>query len=382
MNSWRRFFDRLLLAGAVAMAIISLVVVFFVIRTVRDISADFNDNLTFYVGQVEQETLQVIDFVSQYTNPEPSKSKSEMLVRFDILWSRVFLDRRDLLGQASETSRTAAATIKQYRETMTRMDPIIAALDPNDRQNTAVILSELRALLPAARELRLAAKDSRAASRTTFLNNQLRQTYLVFGLIVGMTLFGILSIVLLRINQHEIRTMNTRLEDRVRQRTKDLESANKRLAAEILERQRNQDLAAEREARLAQAVKLAKLGYYIWDMKSDRCEFCSDLHAAAFGMSVSAYLDAAQSPEEVLALVHPEDRDKLRDKHKELRKKKPIEVGYRVLTPNGIRRLREVVRPVLDHSGRVVRAIGSTLDVTDQFEITISTICWLSSWAT
>ena len=200
------------------------------------------------------------------------------------------------------------------------------------------------------------------------LRNRLGQAYLVFGLIVGTTLFGILSVVLLRMDRTEIRSMNTRLEDRVRQRTEDLQAANRRLAAEITERKRNQNLASEREARLEQAVQLAKLGYYVWDAQNDRCEFSSGQHAAAFGFTPAEFLTHAVSTDQVMALIHPDDRDKLHQKYLDLRNGQTIDAGYRVLTRTGVRRLREVARPIFDTDGSVLREVGSTLDVTDQYE--------------
>ena len=147
-----------------------------------------------------------------------------------------------------------------------------------------------------------------------------------------------------------------------------LESENKRLLAQLADYERLQNLSREREARLEQAMQLAKLGYYVWDPEKDRCEFCSGQHAAAFGMSPFEFIDSATGRNGALSMIHPDDRVNLTEQYRKLQSGKVIEASYRVLTKSGVRRLREIARPILNDKGHVVREVGCTLDVTDQYE--------------
>ena len=369
MTPLRQFFDRLLLAGALFMAVVSLIIIVSTIRTVRDTSQNLQGNLAFDTTQLEYETAQLLDRIERYGEADPDISLDDVLIRFDILWSRIFIniskgtDTVDAVVQAE-----ISGVIDSGRAMLKDIEPDVANLQPGDRDTIADIKTKLRNFLPMAHRLTLVAKDFSALTETIYLRSQLRQAYLTFGLIIGMALFGVLSILMLRTTQREIRTMNVQLEDRVRKRTQDLQTANSRLAAEIVERKRNQDLAADREARQEQAVQLAKLGYYVWDAVEDKCEFCSDQHAAAHGVTPTEYIDRASKLGGSFGLTHPEDREKVCQKYRELRAGNIVEMGYRVVTPSGVRRLREVARPIFDDAGHVIREIGSSLDVTDQYE--------------
>lgn len=368
MTRWRRSLDIVLLSGLILISVVSLVVIVATINAVRETRDSFNDNLTYYVGQVEYETLRLLDTVARFGEKDGTVSEADVQIRFDIVWSRVFVDRDDLLGQDTETSRLAAEKVGAYRDVLLELDPLILELDSGDTETIQQVRAELRALVPLAHSLRLAAEQARVEKQAWFLQNQLQQAYLVFGLILGMAVVGVFSVISLRADRREIRVMNSQLEHRVKRRTEDLQAANLRLAAEIKERRRSQELAADREARLEQAVQLAKMGYYSWDSIQDHCDFCSGQHAASYGMTPEEFRSSAESRQGTLAMVHPEDRERLRTEYDRLRDGHMIEVGFRVLTPVGLRRIREVARPLRDLSGRVVREIGATLDVTDQYD--------------
>lgn len=124
---------------------------------------------------------------------------------------------------------------------------------------------------------------------------------------------------------------------------------------------------ANAEARLKQAVRLAGIGYYIWDAVEDKCLFCSEQHARIHDLTPAEYAERAASLDEEFTLVHPDDRDVVKQKMRELRAGKAIEIEYRSLRPQGeARDVREFVEPVFDEDGRVVREIGTSQDVTEQ----------------
>lgn len=121
------------------------------------------------------------------------------------------------------------------------------------------------------------------------------------------------------------------------------------------------------EGRLKQAVKLAGIGYYVWDAIDDRCVFCSEQHARIHGLTPEEYIQRAAALDEKFTLVHPDDRDSVKQMMRELRDGNAIEIEYRAVTENGeARYVREYVEPVFDEDGRIVREIGTSQDVTAQ----------------
>lgn len=369
MTKRRRLFDRLLLTGAVFMALMALMILVLSIRAVRESSQSFVGNLTFYASQVEHETFQLTEYIDRYGANDGGVTLDDVMLRFDILWSRVFnRNDRDIPEEGADAIPETAETIAAARALLRDIEPAISQLRRDDVDTIWQIKTKLWNFITVAHKLSLAAKDHRALTEATFLKTQLRQAYLVFAFILGTVLFSVLSTMLLQAERRRIRQMNTQLEVRVRKRTEALQAANAMLAAEVAERKRNQALALEREERLSQAAQLAKLGFYIWDTESDRCEFCSDQHAAAHGLTPREFIEKAGKTDGPMDLIHPEDRERVRQNYLNLKRGHIIEMDYRVANPAGIRRLREVARPIFDDDGNVVREIGSTLDVTEQHE--------------
>ena len=365
----RRYLDRALIAGTVIMAAASLAMLVSAITLVRDASQSFRGNLTFYASQVEYEVMQLIDYVDRFEHGDEDVTLDDVLTRYDILWSRVNLRTSSgtLNGEALGIPE-AVEVMENTRRLLVELEPLVLALNQQDRTGHEQLKDRLREVVPVAHALALLAKDERARRNTHFLESQLRQANYTFVFIIGMFLFGVLSVARLIGDRREISRMNAQLEDRVAARTRDLEATNARLAEEVEERERNKVIAAEREARLAQAAQLAKLGYYVWDAVERRVEFCSDQHAEAHGLSAEEYIARMAGTRLDSTLIHPDDAEKLEAAMAQLDAGEMVEIDYRVVTDNGIRRLREVARPVTDAGGRVVRHIGSTLDMTDQYE--------------
>ncbi len=142
------------------------------------------------------------------------------------------------------------------------------------------------------------------------------------------------------------------LERRVRERTAALEAA--REAAHL------------GEQRLQQAAAIAGLGYWIWDAITDRCLFCSEECAELHGLSANDYMARAATLEDDFTLVHEDDREAVQTAFHALRCGEAIELEYRITTPAGdTRHVRELARPILDETGRVVREHGTIFDITE-----------------
>ncbi|MCP3969002.1 MAG: response regulator [Rhodobacteraceae bacterium] len=369
MTAWRRFFDRLLLAEALIMTLVFLVLVVSSIRMVRGTGQNYQETLAFYTLQIESGTVQLLDVVDRYSQQGTAVELQDVQRRFEILSSRVFREEgAAVFATGLNLAEELDPVLGLVRAALTELEPVIHDLRREDAEAVAMAKTRLRELVQVSHNLSLAAHRRSAQDQAVSMRNQLRQTYLTFAFLIGMAFFGVLSTLLLRADRRAIRRMNTELEDRVRKRTEDLQTVNTRLADEIAERKRNQSISSERAARLEQAAHLAKLGYYVWDSVEDRCEYCSSQHAAAHAMTPKEYIERASELGGSFGLTHPEDRERVRQKYIELRKGSVIEMAYRVPTSSGMRRLREIALPVFDERGILMRVIGSTLDVTDQYE--------------
>lgn len=126
--------------------------------------------------------------------------------------------------------------------------------------------------------------------------------------------------------------------------------------------------AEQRERRLQNAADMAKLGFYIYDTAADRVVFCTEQHAASHGVSKAEYLQKASSLSNEMPLIHPDDREMMREKYREVSAGKTVELEYRVPTKAGERRVREITTPVFDSKGNVISEMGTSQDVTDQRE--------------
>ncbi|MEM9147236.1 MAG: CHASE2 domain-containing protein [Pseudomonadota bacterium] len=133
----------------------------------------------------------------------------------------------------------------------------------------------------------------------------------------------------------------------------------------------NDELEAEASARrraeqwLEQASHLAGLGYALCDVRSGRCEICSEEHASAYGLTPDVYIERLGTRALQAPLVIPEDRGWVLAKQRELVNGKTTQCEYRVVGPDGHRRLREVAKPLTGPSGMVEKILITTLDVTE-----------------
>ncbi|MEM6623313.1 MAG: ATP-binding protein [Pseudomonadota bacterium] len=140
------------------------------------------------------------------------------------------------------------------------------------------------------------------------------------------------------------------------------------LAREVEERSAIERELRESEQRYQQAAEVARLGYYIWDAVADCCIYCTETHASFHGLRPEEYIARASALDGSFELTPEADREKVRAAYTRLRSGQRITMEYYL--HNGTRplRIREVGHPIFDAGGRVVREIGTTLDITEQHE--------------
>ncbi|NNG04304.1 MAG: response regulator [Inquilinus sp.] len=120
------------------------------------------------------------------------------------------------------------------------------------------------------------------------------------------------------------------------------------------------------EERLRQAIKLAGLGYWIWDVATGRYAYCSEEHGQIHGVSAEEWVARGSPLTGDLRFTDPKDRDEVATAFDALRSGEGFELGYGVITPTGENRfILETAEPVFDENGSVVQIYGASRDVTD-----------------
>ncbi len=119
------------------------------------------------------------------------------------------------------------------------------------------------------------------------------------------------------------------------------------------------------EIMLQQAAKLADLGYFVFNMATMTVELCSERHASIFGRTPAEFIGHASGLRGELTMMHSDDADMVRAGYDRLRQGERIELEYRFFRKDGtLGYIREFVAPQQDHSGNVIRGLGSSIDVT------------------
>jgi PAS domain S-box-containing protein len=137
---------------------------------------------------------------------------------------------------------------------------------------------------------------------------------------------------------------------------------------DITERKRAEAALRESEARLSKAAEMAKVGYWVWDEIKDKAVYCSDEVAEITGVATGRELTARlTSKEKDMEWVHPDDRSRLDKLTRQSKTKKTgYDIEFRIIRPDGaVRHLREILEPVLDDVGNLVRSNGIIQDITE-----------------
>jgi DNA-binding response OmpR family regulator/signal transduction histidine kinase len=166
--------------------------------------------------------------------------------------------------------------------------------------------------------------------------------------------------------RRELREMNRTLEDKVRERTRDLSASNQALVAEIEERRRTEAQLRENKERLKEAQRIARVGHWerdhvagtlAWSDETFRI-FCVDPED---GPSYRTYLDR----------IHPDDRERVQTEYEEaVRNRKTFDTTFRMVRRDGaVKHLHERCRTDYDAEGRPLRSIGTCQDITERVQM-------------
>lgn len=160
--------------------------------------------------------------------------------------------------------------------------------------------------------------------------------------------------------------------DITRRVTLEKQLKNERSNLEIKVQERTKELL-ENKMKLIEAQKIAKLGNWELDLKTNELWFSDEIYG------IFGYDPKTVSPEidfnelnityDILldVIVHPDDKEFLNKSFKEaLSGKKPYNIDHRIILPNGEERIiHEQAELIYDAEGNPVKMMGTTQDVTE-----------------
>jgi PAS domain S-box-containing protein len=158
-----------------------------------------------------------------------------------------------------------------------------------------------------------------------------------------------------------VREANEILEQRVQERTHELETANKQLQREIAKRQQMQE-------RLELAQKAGKIGTFEWNIQASTVTCAAELEAL-YGLEPGSF---GNQHDRWLQSIHPDDRPKVEQElWQAVQSNQGLETEFRILTPTQEVRWIAVKSSLFhDANQRPQRMIGIHMDITEkkQFE--------------
>jgi two-component sensor histidine kinase/DNA-binding response OmpR family regulator len=150
----------------------------------------------------------------------------------------------------------------------------------------------------------------------------------------------------------QLERLNAELEQRVSERTAELEASTMRLL--------------ESEQRRSLALAAGNMGSWDWDLVTGKIVWDAGQHAI-YGVIPGQF---AVTPEHYKVLIVPEDWEGLQIGLQSLLEHgEPHQAEFRVRRPNGeIRWCASIAAASLDGSGKVIRVSGVTMDITERKE--------------
>ena len=136
------------------------------------------------------------------------------------------------------------------------------------------------------------------------------------------------------------------------------------LGATLTERQRAEEALARAHAGLAEAQEVAHLGSWEWAIDVDRVTWSDELYRM-YGLEPQSL---EVSLERFLALVHPEDRRRVRARiARAYEDGQAFSFDYRIVLPDGSSRTMQARGEVIaGDDGQPVRMVGTAQDVTER----------------
>jgi PAS domain S-box-containing protein len=134
---------------------------------------------------------------------------------------------------------------------------------------------------------------------------------------------------------------------------------------DLTERKRAEQALRQSEAYLADAQRLTHTGSWAFDPSARKAVYWSDEMFRIFGRDPSR--EGLPTHEELLRLVHPDDRDGFNKATERGRDKAEMTFGYRIVMADGtVRHVQSTRLRALNKTGAPVETVGTLVDVTER----------------
>ena len=208
---------------------------------VREKRSEFRANLTYYATQVDYELQQIVDHINQYVQNDPSVDLESLIMRLDIVWSRLAHDTPSLRDDLYLSLPGATEFSKDALKTLGAIEPDLATLERDDYAQAISIQSELRRLVPLSHAVSMQAIAYDAQNEASHLDGMSARNRFIICLMLAF--LGLAGFSLYQ-SWREVRAsfvQSAQLERRVETRTAELKATNRKLRAEIEERGRAEE---------------------------------------------------------------------------------------------------------------------------------------------
>lgn len=237
------------------------------------------------------------------------------------------------------------------------LDLFLTIVHPEDQTNVKHLIEHLEQYSqPYSSEIRLIWNSGEERTARMIINYQLDENQTV------KTVFGTVQDI----------TELKKVQQQVQDLLKETQTANEELAAseEALRETLDQTLELnckleESQLELDEAHKIAHLGRWSSDIAKRRLSYSDEMYRLFDISHDPAHLNADNF---LTDRIHPDDREKggkaIADAITEA---KPFEMEIRLLTGNQETRWGYIIcKPMVDETGKVVRLIGTTMDITER----------------
>jgi PAS domain S-box-containing protein len=156
------------------------------------------------------------------------------------------------------------------------------------------------------------------------------------------------------------------LEERVEQRTAELQELNAALTEEIVERKRAEEASRAYGLKLVSVCKAAGLGFASWNEIEGQYDSVSEQYAAFHGYTQDDFLAEFRHGRDY-CLIHSDDVDRYRAWEASFRsEQKESEIRFRAVRRDAtVCQIREIDFPIYDASGRFTQTLVIQQDITD-----------------
>ena len=164
----------------------------------------------------------------------------------------------------------------------------------------------------------------------------------------------------------QIKRLNEELEQRVRDRTRQLTELNDELEKEVIERKRAESALLRSEAYLAEAQRMSHTGSFGWEVSTGRIYWSAE----TYRILECEPTNTVPSIGLVLERIHPEDKGFVEQAlDHALSERKDFDFEHRLLTPGGeVKFVRVVGHPSINHQSGNFEFVGAVMDITQRYE--------------